>query len=81
MGFLHSSDVLSLSWCLTLSVVSHQHSHYQSLKGLKGPKGPKGILADDIADSKDFDDSSDSAFAAPPTTLRIAVTLPLLLLR
>ena len=38
--------------------MSHQRSHYQSLKG------PKGILADDIADSKDFDDSSDSAFAA-----------------
>ena len=65
--------VLSLSECLTLSVVSHQRSHYQSLKG------PKGILADDIADSKDFDDSSDSAFAAPPMTLTIVVTLPLLL--
>ena len=37
------------------------------------------LLSDDSADSKDFDDSSDSAFATSPSTLPIVATLPLLL--
>ena len=48
-------------------------SAFATIKGLKGLKSPKGILADN------FDDSSDIAFAATPSTQPIVATLPLLL--